>query len=101
GIRDFHVTGVQTCALPIYRLNVFPVEMPPLRERADDLPALVSSITAQLAESGRGRVALAPDAIEVLRHYRWPGNVRELANLLEQIGRAACRGRGEDTVRDV
>lgn len=68
-----------------YRLNVFPVEMPPLRERADDLPALVSSITAQLAESGRGRVALAPDAIEVLRHYRWPGNVRELANLLERL----------------
>ncbi|MCE7031973.1 sigma-54-dependent Fis family transcriptional regulator [Lysobacter sp. GX 14042] len=68
-----------------YRLNVFPIEMPPLRERADDLPALVASITAQLAGSGRGKVALAPDALEVLRHYRWPGNVRELANLLERL----------------
>ena len=68
-----------------YRLNVFPIEMPPLRERADDLPALVTSITGQLASSGRGNVALAPDAVEVLRHYRWPGNVRELANLLERL----------------
>jgi len=68
-----------------YRLNVFPIEMPALRDRADDLPALVASITAQLAESGRGKVSLAPDAIEVLRHYRWPGNVRELANLLERL----------------
>ena len=68
-----------------YRLNVFPIEMPSLRERAEDLPELVQAITRQLAEGGRGHVALAEDAIAVLRHYRWPGNVRELANLLERL----------------
>lgn len=68
-----------------YRLNVFPIEMPALRERTADLPSLVASITAQLADSGRGRVTLAPDAVELLCHYRWPGNVRELANLLERL----------------
>ncbi|HVI58811.1 MAG TPA: sigma-54 dependent transcriptional regulator [Luteimonas sp.] len=68
-----------------YRLNVFPIEMPSLRERAADLPDLVAAITRQLAEGGRGRVALAGDAIAALRHYAWPGNVRELSNLLERL----------------
>lgn len=68
-----------------YRLNVFPIEMPALRERTEDLPALVASITAQLAGSGRGQVSLGADAVELLSHYRWPGNVRELANLLERL----------------
>src|SRR5690606_459024 len=68
-----------------YRLNVFPIEMPPLRDRADDLPDLIAAITKQLAEAGRGRVALSEGAVEVLRHYAWPGNVRELSNLLERL----------------
>jgi sigma-54 dependent transcriptional regulator, flagellar regulatory protein len=68
-----------------YRLNVFPIEMPALRERGEDLPDLVAAITRQLSESGRGQVALASDAIAVLRHYAWPGNVRELSNLLERL----------------
>ncbi|KGM51514.1 Fis family transcriptional regulator [Lysobacter concretionis Ko07 = DSM 16239] len=68
-----------------YRLNVFPIEMPPLRERSDDLPDLIAAITRQLAEAGRGRVTLSEGAVDVLRHYAWPGNVRELSNLLERL----------------
>lgn len=68
-----------------YRLNVFPIEMPALRERTEDLPELIAAITRQLADSGRGRVSLTGEAINVLKHYRWPGNVRELYNLLERL----------------
>ena len=68
-----------------YRLNVFPIEMPALRERSEDLPDLINAITRQLAESGRGRVALSHDAVTALQHYAWPGNVRELSNLLERL----------------
>ncbi|MFD0738993.1 sigma-54 dependent transcriptional regulator [Lysobacter koreensis] len=68
-----------------YRLNVFPIEMPALRERTDDLPDLVAAITRQLGEGGRGQVSLAHDAIVALQHYAWPGNVRELSNLLERL----------------
>ena len=68
-----------------YRLNVFPIEMPALRERSDDLSDLIAAITRQLADGGRGHVALAGDAVIALQHYPWPGNVRELANLLERL----------------
>jgi sigma-54 specific flagellar transcriptional regulator A len=68
-----------------YRLNVFPIEMPALRERGDDLPDLVAAITRQLADAGRGRVTLSEDVIAALQHYDWPGNVRELSNLLERL----------------
>ncbi|HEY5850076.1 MAG TPA: sigma-54 dependent transcriptional regulator [Lysobacter sp.] len=68
-----------------YRLNVFPIEMPALRERSEDLPDLIAAIAQQLSDSGRGRVKLADDAVSALRHYAWPGNVRELSNLLERL----------------
>jgi len=68
-----------------YRLNVFPIDMPALRERSEDLPDLVAAIARQLSESGRGQVSLAADAIHALQHYAWPGNVRELSNLLERL----------------
>jgi sigma-54 specific flagellar transcriptional regulator A len=68
-----------------YRLNVFPIEMPSLRERAADLPDLISAISRQLSDSGRGRVNLAGDAVAMLQQYAWPGNVRELSNLLERL----------------
>ncbi|MGV8940443.1 MAG: sigma-54 dependent transcriptional regulator [Lysobacter sp.] len=68
-----------------YRLNVFPIEMPPLRERSEDLPDLIAAITRQLAEAGRGQVTLSEGAVDVLRHHAWPGNVRELSNLLERL----------------
>lgn len=68
-----------------YRLNVFPIEMPSLRERAADLPDLINAITRQLSDGGRGRVSLAGDAVAMLQQYAWPGNVRELSNLLERL----------------
>ncbi|MFC5568981.1 sigma-54 dependent transcriptional regulator [Lysobacter yangpyeongensis] len=68
-----------------YRLNVFPIDMPALRERTDDLPDLIAAIARQLSETGRGQVTLAADAIHALQHYAWPGNVRELSNLIERL----------------
>jgi sigma-54 specific flagellar transcriptional regulator A len=68
-----------------YRLNVFPLEMPPLRERICDLPELIEALSQQLDKSGRGRVKFSPEAIAALARYRWPGNVRELANLIERL----------------
>jgi len=68
-----------------YRLNVFPIELPALRERAEDLPLLVESIAGQLALNGRGKVHFTPDALQVLAGYTWPGNVRELTNLVERM----------------
>jgi two-component system nitrogen regulation response regulator NtrX len=67
-----------------FRLNVFPIHLPPLRERLEDLPALV----AHLAERMRPRHAatFTPAALEALAGYGWPGNVRELANLVERLG---------------
>jgi two-component system nitrogen regulation response regulator NtrX len=66
-----------------FRLNVFPIQLPPLRERLEDLPALV----AHLAERVRPRQAatFTEAAIEALSSYSWPGNVRELANLVERL----------------
>ena len=68
-----------------YRLNVFPIEMPALRERGADLPALVSTVSAQLARTGRGEVRFGAEALEALRYYPWPGNVRELTHLVERM----------------
>lgn len=68
-----------------YRLNVFPIEMPSLRERREDLPELVRTIAAQLARSGRGEIRFAADALDALAGYAWPGNVRELSNLVERL----------------
>ncbi|MFC4727333.1 sigma-54 dependent transcriptional regulator [Coralloluteibacterium thermophilus] len=68
-----------------YRLNVFPIEMPALRERAGDLPELIRAITDQLGRSGRGEVRLADETVRTLQAYPWPGNVRELTNLIERL----------------
>ncbi len=68
-----------------YRLNVFPIEMPALRERAEDLPQLIVALAAELARQGRGDVQLAPETVALLARYAWPGNVRELGNLLERL----------------
>ncbi len=66
-----------------FRLHVFPIHLPPLREHLEDLPALV----AYLAERVRPRLAsvFTPAAIDALAAYNWPGNVRELANLVERL----------------
>jgi len=68
-----------------YRLNVFPIDMPSLRERRDDLPELVRTIAGQLARNGRGEIRFAADTLDALAGYAWPGNVRELSNLVERL----------------
>jgi signal transduction histidine kinase len=69
-----------------FRLNVFPVHVPPLRERLDDLPALVRRFAAAAgAECARAPRAFDPEALRRLARHRWPGNVRELANLIERL----------------
>ncbi len=69
-----------------YRLSVLPIELPPLRDRIDDLEALCDHILEELARrSGRPQRDLAPTALAVLSGYPWPGNIRELRNVLEQV----------------
>lgn len=68
-----------------YRLNVFPIEMPPLRERRDDIPVLVNDLIARIEKEKRGSVRLTPSAVTALSQFKWPGNVRELANLIERL----------------
>jgi sigma-54 dependent transcriptional regulator, flagellar regulatory protein len=68
-----------------YRLNVFPIDVPALRERSADIPALVDTIAGQLARTGRGEVRFSSEAQQALAGYRWPGNVRELTNLVERL----------------
>jgi sigma-54 specific flagellar transcriptional regulator A len=68
-----------------YRLNVFPIEVPPLRERQEDIPLLVSELAARMEREQRGSVRLTQAALTSLMRYPWPGNVRELANLIERL----------------
>jgi DNA-binding NtrC family response regulator len=68
-----------------YRLRVVPIEMPPLRQRREDIPLLVNGILAQLVAKGLPAVSVTPAATELLERYSWPGNVRELRNALEQM----------------
>jgi len=68
-----------------YRLNVFPIVLPPLRERASDIPILVSHFFGKLRREAGGRTAtMTPEALDLLGGYRWPGNVRELENIIER-----------------
>ncbi len=68
-----------------YRLNVFPVRLPPLRDRRDDIPLLVHFVVAKFAARLGKRVeAVGPDTLALLATYPWPGNVRELENVLER-----------------
>lgn len=68
-----------------YRIAAIPLTIPPLRERLEDLPALVELLLERLgAELGRGTVSLAPGAMGALEEYSWPGNIRELRNVLER-----------------
>jgi len=69
-----------------YRLNVVPIEVPPLRERAEDIPTLVDIFLAEAAANNREKSkAIDPEAMEILKSYSWPGNVRELKNLIERL----------------
>ncbi len=69
-----------------YRLNVIPFEVPPLRERVEDIPLLAAHFLDEFAAAyGRKKKELTPEAVKVLQQYHWPGNVRELKNLMERL----------------
>jgi two-component system, NtrC family, nitrogen regulation response regulator NtrX len=69
-----------------HRIYVFPLFLPPLRERREDISALVSHFAAQVsAQNGWKPVPFTPEAIAVLQSQRWPGNVRELRNIVERL----------------
>ena len=68
-----------------YRLNVFPIEMPALRERPEDIPLLINELITRIEQENRGTVRLTSAAIISLCQYPWPGNVRELANVVERL----------------
>jgi sigma-54 specific flagellar transcriptional regulator A len=68
-----------------YRLNVFPIEMPSLRERSDDLPLLIRDFSDRNVAQGRSAIQITHRALIALGRYGWPGNVRELGNLIERL----------------
>jgi transcriptional regulator with GAF, ATPase, and Fis domain len=68
-----------------YRLNVFPIALPPLRDRIEDIPALVAHFTEQIgANIGKRIAGFTPAAIRAMADYEWPGNIRELQNCIER-----------------
>src|SRR6516225_7200791 len=68
-----------------YRLNVVPIDVPPLRERVDDIPLLVEYFVGRFAkEAGKTIRHIAKDTLAKLQAYHWPGNIRELQNIVER-----------------
>ncbi len=83
-----------------YRLNVFPINLPPLRERIDAIPGLVRHFCARFSSASglRRPVGISVEALELLKMHRWPGNVRELQNIIE---RGVILARGAITINDL
>jgi len=76
-----------------YRLNVFPISVPPLRQRKEDIPALVEHFVKAMSNSfGKPITSISSPTLKKLQDYSWPGNVRELANVIE---RAVINAQGE------
>ncbi len=76
-----------------HRIHVFPLTLPPLRERGDDIPALVEHFAAQVcAQNGWKPIPFTAEAMEALRSHSWPGNVRELRNIVERLMLLATDG---------
>jgi len=68
-----------------YRLNVFPIQMPALRERPEDIPLLVQAFVSEFAKSfGKSIESIDKDSLDVLQQYSWPGNIREVRNAVER-----------------
>lgn len=81
-----------------YRLNVVSIQLPPLRERLEDIPALARHFIGKFChELGIPDLDIAPSALEKLAHYQWPGNVRQLANMVE---RAVVLARGDELAEE-
>ena len=68
-----------------YRLNVVPVNLPPLRQRAEDVPLLLTHFVQQFNQRLKKHIVLSPAALQELINYEWPGNIRELENLIERL----------------
>jgi two-component system nitrogen regulation response regulator GlnG len=68
-----------------YRLNVVPMRLPPLRERTEDIPALIRHFLNIISAEGLTQKSLTQEAMERLKEHRWPGNVRELENLVRRV----------------
>lgn len=79
-----------------YRLNILPLELPPLRDRSEDIPFLVGRFLEEFDEKYKKITLIESDAMQLLRHYDWPGNIRELRNMMERLvilgkdGRITC-----------
>jgi two-component system nitrogen regulation response regulator NtrX len=86
-----------------HRIFVFPIILPPLRERQEDIPALVAHFSAQVcAQNNWKPVTFTPPAVEALQQYSWPGNVRELRNMVERVMLLASSNEVDaDTVESV
>jgi len=82
-----------------YRLSVFPIEIPPLHERPDDIGPLVDEMISRIWHGHRIRLRLTEETRALLREYQWPGNVRELSNLVERL--AVIRPNGEVRASDL
>ncbi len=67
-----------------YRINVFSIDLPPLRQRSEDIPQLARQFIADLCGAGLSTKGITHEALELLETYDWPGNVRELRNLIER-----------------
>lgn len=68
-----------------YRLNVVPIQVPPLRERREDIPLLVADFVKDNAKKGLGVKKFSPEALQLMMQHGWPGNVRELRNFVERV----------------
>ncbi len=80
-----------------YRLNVIPIEMPPLRERKEDIPVFVKHFLKTISKAKKKDVTtISPDAMRLLEEYEWPGNVREMENVIERIVVLKEMGRVEE-----
>ena len=86
-----------------HRVYVFPLSLPPLRERREDIPALVEHLAAQVCSQNNWKpVTFTPEAIQLLQQYPWPGNIRELRNAVERLMLFATSNEiDEQTVRSV
>jgi DNA-binding NtrC family response regulator len=83
-----------------FRISTIPLEVPPLRDRVEDIPVLARSILVQLgADLGRGSLRLQPEAEQALTAYSWPGNIRELKNVLERA--VLLGGRAQIGLKDL
>ena len=82
-----------------HRINVFPIEMPPLRTRSEDIPLLIRDFVAKNMSEGRGRLQISQRALAALALHSWSGNVRELGNLVERLS-IVCNNRVVE-VRDL